>query len=769
MRKAAYIFLALLAITAFVWVFYLNEVVLPEKVRELSVAFMEGATGGSVHVGPAKFNIVRGVVLSNVLLNDGSDYIFTAEDISCGFVLPALFKRRIIVPSIKVEKPVIYLKRAPDGAFNISKLITEFMSSDAVKTDAVIRKILIHDAKVRFIDRAVSPEFAKDIDQISAEIGFDLPHDIKFSVKREADDDLLSGFAFSGSYDIAKKRLEAKASFGTRSPEEFEPYYAATGLKFEGGSVDIIVEAESADNEFHYGGVMDVEGLSVKGVDVFREIHRLKGRVELVSSGMTAKSMDGSIFGIPVKLGFDYSKKPEPSFTVKISSDVELEALNDLLRTEFNIDTRAGIEGAGKVEFEAGYSGDPGAPPDIKGSVSFEDASVTIPNTSLLIEGASGLINFTGKDIKWSDVDFVISGGDYVTSGRVKDIKQPEIEMSLSSKDMRLDGALTVKGNVISFSRLSGKYLNSVFDVSGSVDISDPAVVDSDLSGIIEMELKDLPIMMKWPKDRSEKIRPSGVVHARFALGGDIRNLKSCEIDARISGGSISLCGLKMTDAAIDYLQNNGLVWLKYIRSSFYGGTIEASVKAGVVSKDTPWTILADLKGVRIEKLKADTQFKDKDISGILRFQATLNGYPDNNNSIRGTGKVAVINGKLWQLNLFNGLGMLLFTSDFDNVLFKEGSCSFFIQDGAVFTNDIALNSDMIYIYGRGKLGPDNTVKALLKAELTEEALMPGMRKNITDAIGNYTIIEIGGTLKDPKFRPRPDVGGMIENMKDYF
>jgi hypothetical protein len=102
-------------------------------------------------------------------------------------------------------------------------------------------------------------------------------------------------------------------------------------------------------------------------------------------------------------------------------------------------------------------------------------------------------------------------------------------------------------------------------------------------------------------------------------------------------------------------------------------------------------------------------------------------------------------------------------------VLFKEGSCSFFIQDGAVFTNDIALNSDMIYIYGRGKLGPDNTVKALLKAELTEEALMPGMRKNITDAIGNYTIIEIGGTLKDPKFRPRPDVGGMIENMKDYF
>ena len=170
---------------------------------------------------------------------------------------------------------------------------------------------------------------------------------------------------------------------------------------------------------------------------------------------------------------------------------------------------------------------------------------------------------------------------------------------------------------------------------------------------------------------------------------------------------------------------------------------------------------------MKIEQLKSDTAFKDKDIAGVIYMKTKFAGYSNDTSRLTGSGHITITNGKLWQLNLFRGLGVLLFTSDFSNIIFKEGNCDFTVQDSAVSTDYLMLKSDLLNFYGPMKIDFHNNIKADLKVELQEEALGSGTRKNITTTIGRYSMIGITGTLKEPKYNLKADVDGIMGDIAD--
>ena len=186
------------------------------------------------------------------------------------------------------------------------------------------------------------------------------------------------------------------------------------------------------------------------------------------------------------------------------------------------------------------------------------------------------------------------------------------------------------------------------------------------------------------------------------------------------------------------------------------------------ISKDSPYHLEADIDGVKIEKFKSDTAFKDKDIAGSVNMRAKLNGLLNDATKLSGEGKITVTEGKIWQLNLFRGLGVLLFTSDFSNIIFKECAPAFTIRDKFIYTDDIDLKSDLLDIDGPMKIGFDNTIKATLKAEFSEDAGKAGSN-NARVALGRYTLIDVTGTLKDPQYKVRPDVENIVEGIAEHF
>jgi hypothetical protein len=264
--------------------------------------------------------------------------------------------------------------------------------------------------------------------------------------------------------------------------------------------------------------------------------------------------------------------------------------------------------------------------------------------------------------------------------------------------------------------------------------------------------------------DTAKKMKPAGSLRAQFILGGDIKNIKACDIDAKIESGGMSLYGLKASDVAFDYKQAEGTGRLQSARSLFYGGSLSASGKVDWLSKNLPYSFNLDIKDMKLEDFKKDTDFKDRDVSGIIKVYAGLNGLFQGSPGVAGVGKISIARGRLWQLDLFKGLGAVIFTSDFSDIVFTESSCDFRIEDKTVSSDDIILKSELVNLYGSGKIGFDRSVSASLKSELTKEAMDPGFRKNVASAIGKYTFIEISGTLTEPRYRMRPSVSEMVED-----
>ena len=108
-----------------------------------------------------------------------------------------------------------------------------------------------------------------------------------------------------------------------------------------------------------------------------------------------------------------------------------------------------------------------------------------------------------------------------------------------------------------------------------------------------------------------------------------------------------------------------------------------------------------------------------------------------------------------------------MFKRDFSSVIFREGDCDFSIKDKTISTNDISLRSDLVNISGAARIGFDNSITASLKAEFTDEGIDAGNITSVSAAIERYSIVEVNGTLKEPKVKVRPDLSNVVGDIAE--
>jgi hypothetical protein len=188
-----------------------------------------------------------------------------------------------------------------------------------------------------------------------------------------------------------------------------------------------------------------------------------------------------------------------------------------------------------------------------------------------------------------------------------------------------------------------------------------------------------------------------------------------------------------------------------------------------MTSKDVSYQMNAELKNIKIEELKKDTKFKDRDISGIIRSKFGLKGFSNDMSLFSAWGRVDISRGRLWQLNLFRGIGTLLFRSDFSNVVFEEGSFDFLVKDKVFFTNNLSMKSSLLELNGAVKIGFDKSIAASLSATFTDEGVDAARTSGIAGAIERYSVIEAKGTLDEPNVKVRPDLTAVVSDIADNF
>jgi len=696
-KKLTIIFL-ILAILATGGIIYLNNVYLPVKIKSLIIKGVEDQTGKKVTLGSVQFNIFKGLVLRDLVVYDNDKALISLEEGSCLFLIPPIFKKKIIVPVLRLKKPWVFVERRKDNTFNLQDLFvkkSEAKPAPAKKDNFsfFIQRLNIVDADIRFQDDTLPVAFIKEVKDLDLTVYLSLPASVKFGLNAQAPLNLKA----TGEYKIPSRELNARISLSGFSPKEFAPYYQPLGFSIPQGFID------GSINLIYQKDLLDVT--------------------------IEAKSKN-----------------------LNISIDKAVLNLNPALKADLKYDLQ---------KQELVYSG----------TMDLSDSQITGLAGIDKINNISGRINFNNAGISTDKLLADAFAMPLEVKFRLTDFKNPVFDLNvLAAQKLSLAANFTLHDKLLTLNKCEGHYLDSAVTLAGTVDTSEAK--QAEIKGAFDINLIDLKELFKKAKVNWDQMRPGGRLGGKFNLSGNVANFKACTVQADLASEYLSFYGLKGNGLTLNYNQSGGAINIPAAHLSLYDGTIETSAGMNLTSDNYPYWISADMQGVRIEKLKLDTGAKGADISGILALQTKVSGFSDDLNKLSGAGKISVSEGKLWQLNLFEGLGKVLFAKDFfKEIAFSEGSCNFSIQDKVISSDNLTLKSAIANLTGTVKIGFDQSLDASLDVEVQDQFVpLTGTFKDITTAIigqaGRFGIIRITGTLKEPKYQFKPAVGDIIKGLK---
>jgi hypothetical protein len=271
---------------------------------------------------------------------------------------------------------------------------------------------------------------------------------------------------------------------------------------------------------------------------------------------------------------------------------------------------------------------------------------------------------------------------------------------------------------------------------------------------------------------RLSQMNPEGILDVVLDAKGSIGDLKSLALEADIISPSISLYGLRSKELTMHYSQSEGNAAIALFQLSLYDGAVAVNAHMDLNSSRLPYRVNAAIKGVKIEKLKLDTQAKDKELSGTINAGARWQGEYGDVSAAVGQGSITVTEGKLWELDMFKGLGGLIFANDFSSVVFNEASCDFLIKDKSLQSENLALKSHVVNLGGPLRLGFDGTLDGTLNVQIPDETVpLASTFRDVTSILsgqaGRFAAIKISGTLREPKYTFKSTLIDILKGLKN--
>lgn len=785
--------LALLAVGAAILYLRIVEYTVASKVflvEELGRAVNKRSYARSV-----RFDLIKGLVLDSVVIYDDKHAIVRAKEVSCGLLIPSLVSKKIIIPAIKIESPRIHAERRPDGTLSLFDLIPKgYVSKSGMIVS--VHKIIVRHGRVDFTDLSLDPPFAMKFVNVEAEAKLYLP--IRVFLKSSFSVPSGTAIGVSGEYIIPTDTLTADVASPNFAPKDFDRYYRASGfvfpsgelalraaLKARGGFIEADINAVTknitvlkdkvkaradcalkvraqyvAQNKaLTYSGTIDIREMGMEGVELVGQLENVKARVDFDQTRLAATGVTAGALGMAWDAKVNIINYANPVVDIYAHSAVHLGALQEMLKARFNISLPTEITGKGDLNIAMGIA--PAEAMKVSGYLSVSDATARLGSGNFPIEHVTGELHFTPADLVWQGLRCSYRGAGYASSGKLTDFNAPHVSLDVTSKDLLYTAAFTMKDDLVRLSKLDGSYLRSRFSATGDISLADPETIDAELKGKLSLDLADL---RKISQDSAgiRKMKAAGMVSAEFELSGDLKDLKECYVNAKMKTSQMSAYGLKFTDATLTFVQEQGVGAIKSMRSSFYGGTVSVTARIDWMAKGLPYSANLDAIGVKLEDLKADTDFKDKDVSGIIKVYSDIKGIFKDASRLTAIGHIGLNKGRLWQLDLFKGAGKLIFSKDFSDIVFTSGACDYKVSDNACFIDNLVMKSDVLTLTGSGRIGFDRSVEGALRPEISEDVADSG---TLPSAVGKGTVIEISGTLKDPSFKTKTDMMDVVGAM----
>ncbi|MDD5107922.1 MAG: AsmA family protein [Candidatus Omnitrophica bacterium] len=788
-------------------IIYLNKVVLPVRIKALVISTLKKQTGKDVTLKSLEFSIFKGLILQDLVISDTQNVILSTRQASCSVFIWPILKKQIIIPGITLKSPYIFLERKADGSFNLQDLFpAAVVPAKKSEFSVSVLKICVVSGNVAFQDDTLATKFKKEIKNIQFNLYLGLPASVKFNFKGEMPQNPTVFISASGQYKILTREFSGNLAVKNLSLAEFGAYYNNLN-QLVSGSIDLeaqisfkdqllqaninakgenlVLEKDKLKAKLNSGvqakveynlqtkktafdGFCNIWQADITGIDFLGEIKNLRGTFSFNQRSLVADSLKAQLLGVPfaIKLGIKDFKTP----VLSINTNLDLSILPPIAKEKFNFNLINSASGQAALTIKAhpdalGVWG-------VDGEVGITGASLKLDKQDIPVEDIVSVIEFSQQGFNWKDTKFKYKGLDYQSSGTFSDFKAPNIKLKLFSQDLSLTSDFNLLGKKVKITQLNGKYLDSQFTVTGDVDNSDSANLQIDLSGKFNLELGNLSTILDKQYPAIKSIRPAGQLDAQFKLNGNPSRFKDCYLQAKLKSNNFSLYGFSTQSLSMDFLLDQKIVKIPNLRIAIYDGSIEGSGALNLDTTDFPYQLELKADGIKLEKLKMDTASKNKNISGTLLGELKLNGFSTDMGKLSGAGSFSVKEGRLWELNLFKGLGKILFTKDLGSIELSECDCAFLIKDKFFSTDKLQIKGNIANLTGPLKIGFDGSLEGALNVDILSDMVpVSGTLKDLTTAIigqsGKFAVIKLSGTLAEPKYSFKTAVNNILKGLTD--
>lgn len=326
-----------------------------------------------------------------------------------------------------------------------------------------------------------------------------------------------------------------------------------------------------------------------------------------------------------------------------------------------------------------------------------------------------------------------------------------------------LRGQLDREGDVWSYRKFTGKVGDSDLSGDASIDIGgDRPMLKAtlvsrrldfdDLAGFVgaPQSTKDGETIAKEQKAAAdkEKAKPTVLPDEPFRLD----KLRVMDADVTLTAEEIDAPKLPLERMKTHLVLTDGVLELKPLDFAVAGGTIASRVTLDAREPSIQTTFVAEIRGLELPKLFPTVEIT-KNAAGKLSGVAALTAQGNSIAYMLGSanGDIGLIMGKGSISNLLVELAGLDVAESLKYLLDKDREiplrcayADFRVVDGEMTTRGLAFDTTDTVIFGEGDVN--------LRREALDMRLLPQPKDKSPIAL--RVPLRIGGTFKDPSFRP---------------
>jgi len=780
---------------------YLKNNYLPKKIKQTLNQILKERLGLNSEIGNVNINILGSIDIDKIVLrDDNKSLIMKSDRLTIGFILPTLSKKTLILSSINLSHPYLYLHRNSDKKLNLE--IKNMSENKNSSWTILVKSIHLDNMNLEFKDDILN--FNDTFKDIDCDLQYKLPSTILFSL---GSPDLKS---VGKATFLPNQKTQGKIEITNINTPKFKPllpeieYLDLTNLSLEKSSASF----SYSNHQLELTPDLNLENLKITKKDICLNVNtKILGKlnintekkqtdyqldVQLTNSYIEGinyinriDSLNGNLTVNKQNIYFDLAGLYQ-DLPIKAQGNASIESkpykIQAKLNYVFDLNQLKNINTV-KLPFE--ISGNCILNAEINGEfneqienllyqakLNIDNSQLFFSNYNIKLDNLSGELNIAPDNISWENTKFLFKEKYFSSQGNATNLTNPLITAKIISPELGLNlGINTNNQNLASDINLNG----TIFDNP----ISFTAVLDKNasiLSGKGKLLLKtDALTKLLANNETIGRLKPSGNLNINFDLNAYLKDLNKTKLFLELSSPSLSIYNLKLENLNGLASLDNQTFTISPIQANFYSGLVDLKLSLNY-KKQAIINLL--LQNVDIEKMQYDlSDVKKKEYAGNLNLQlmAKTDDISDKK-SLKGNGALEIKNGKIWQLNMFKKLGEILFTPDFKDIVFTDGFSEFSIENQEIDFNYIELKSKVVNISGKGKINFDQSIYFILVPEVLQEVISESADlRSITSAIfGNGVLsTEITGTLKEPKIKTKSVINKPIKQigniLKDLF